>query len=273
MKQAFVVAPPTVPLVPLIRRIWRVDADQSYHVTPNPADDGTWRIVRTLDGSGEIELEGHPLLFPRAGSMIAFPFHSVRHYRCLGGAWSFWWFEVSFPHAQPASEVINVFADPRPEERPLLESIWENLQIPAIERRKLGSATLAYLLAIWLAAPGYGSNNAAARIARLLAALPLTLAEPWRVTEMAREAGMSERAFRDAFRTFTGQAPAEYLAKLRLAVAAEQLRTTSQPIQTIAADLAYSSAFHFSRAFRSAYGMAPRDYRAAQTKSGHKARD
>ena len=46
-----------------------------------------------------------------------------------------------------------------------------------------------------------------------------------------------------------------------MALAAQMLKETALPIGTISAMVSYANQLHFSRAFKSVYGVAPRTYR------------
>lgn len=83
------------------------------------------------------------------------------------------------------------------------------------------------------------------------------------VAVWAQALSISERYLRQLFAA-SGQSPAAYLWQRRLARAARGLRDPAQrgsSITAIALACGYSDSAHFSRAFRAAYGRAPRDYR------------
>lgn len=79
--------------------------------------------------------------------------------------------------------------------------------------------------------------------------------------ELARAAGVSEghlaRLFRDAF----GCGPAEVLRVTRLERAAQMLARTDMSVAEIATASGFVDPFHFSRAFKQAYGLSPRALR------------
>lgn len=93
------------------------------------------------------------------------------------------------------------------------------------------------------------------------------LAQPPSVRQLAEIAEMSpyqlDRRMRRVFGLTTGQ----WLLKLRIDLAQQQLRTTEESIATIALASGYADQSAFTRQFRRATGMSPRDYRNARRNS------
>jgi AraC-like DNA-binding protein len=63
------------------------------------------------------------------------------------------------------------------------------------------------------------------------------------------------------FKLTTGQCPHEFVSRMRLDLAKQMLADRYRPISDIALSAGFSSQSNFSRAFRSATGMTPSDYR------------
>ncbi|MEU1201540.1 AraC family transcriptional regulator [Streptomyces sp. NPDC005813] len=88
--------------------------------------------------------------------------------------------------------------------------------------------------------------------------------QPWSVEELADLASMSRAAFAARFTRLVGDPPARYLARLRLARAADRLATTTEAVGSIGRTVGYDSEAAFSRAFTREYGAAPRVWRASR---------
>lgn len=86
--------------------------------------------------------------------------------------------------------------------------------------------------------------------------------EPLSTTAVATGIGVSPGSLRARFKEATGRAIASHLREIKLYHACELLHGTKLRIGEISARCGYDSLFAFSRAFRHAYGCAPRDYRA-----------
>ena len=80
------------------------------------------------------------------------------------------------------------------------------------------------------------------------------------LSELSRVSLFSPWYSHRLFREELGLAPAEYVRKLRLSMAAVRLRDGNERILDIALDLGFSNADTFTRAFYREFGLNPRDY-------------
>ncbi|MCK2238837.1 helix-turn-helix transcriptional regulator [Crossiella sp. S99.2] len=86
-------------------------------------------------------------------------------------------------------------------------------------------------------------------------------AHPWTVAKLAAEARLSRAPFARRFTTLVGQPPLTYLTWWRMTTAARLLRTSADPLTSIAARVGYTSEFAFATAFKRAFGTPPGRYR------------
>ncbi len=89
-------------------------------------------------------------------------------------------------------------------------------------------------------------------VSRALALFHGEIARPWTMDELGREVGLSRSALADRFQRLVGQPPMSYLARWRMEVAAQQLRSTSAGLAQIANAVGYEAEEAFSRAFKKA---------------------
>ena len=80
--------------------------------------------------------------------------------------------------------------------------------------------------------------------------------------ELADSLNMSYTWFRRMFRQYTGLAPAQYIAQLKIKKAKELLSVTYMPIKEIALELGYESIDYFSTQFRKQTAQTPTQFRA-----------
>lgn len=86
-------------------------------------------------------------------------------------------------------------------------------------------------------------------------------AENITVEELASACKLDRSYFGKVFKSVVGQPPQEFLLRYRMEKAAEELMLTSVAISDISSSVGYSNSMHFSRAFKSVYGISPREYR------------
>lgn len=80
------------------------------------------------------------------------------------------------------------------------------------------------------------------------------------LSDVAQELGVNASYLSRAFAREVGCNLMDYLAKVRMEVAVNLIRTTDLKIYTIAERVGYTNAEHFSRMFKKVTGKSPRDY-------------
>lgn len=81
------------------------------------------------------------------------------------------------------------------------------------------------------------------------------------LTTLATESGYSRAHFLRMFRDATAQTPHQYLIDKRLESAVRMMRDKSAPLIDIAVACGFSSHTHFTKVFRSKFGVLPSQYR------------
>jgi len=81
------------------------------------------------------------------------------------------------------------------------------------------------------------------------------------VKVMAKKSGLNERTFLRRFRRATGEAPLEYVQKMRIEKAKQLLTGTDQPLAEITQTVGYVDLSSFRRLFRQIVGISPTAYR------------
>jgi AraC-like DNA-binding protein len=78
---------------------------------------------------------------------------------------------------------------------------------------------------------------------------------------MAGAAGLSPYHFLRTFQRLTGVTPHQYIVRARLRDAAIRLSARGRKILDIALDSGFGDVSNFNRAFRTEFGLSPREYR------------
>lgn len=108
----------------------------------------------------------------------------------------------------------------------------------------------------WLA--GLGDE----RISRALSAMHADPFRRWTVHELAAVALMSRSIFAQRFASTVGEPPLHYLARWRLTISADLLRSGGLKVTEVAQRVGYASDAAFSRAFKAHFGYAPSELRS-----------
>lgn len=156
------------------------------------------------------------------------------------------WIRSTFTYA--AHEI----AADRPGCETVLAKLSELLFIEAVRRHV---ATLDDGATGWLA----GLRDP--YVSRALALFHGDIARPWTMDALSREVGLSRSALADRFQRLLGQPPMSYLARWRMDVAAQRLRSTSASLAQVANAVGYEAEAAFSRAFKKTYEVAPATWR------------
>lgn len=100
------------------------------------------------------------------------------------------------------------------------------------------------------------------RLGTAVAAILEAPEAPFTVERLAALAGMSRSAFALRFAEAFGRPPMAFLKEVRLARAAQMLRTSDLPVKRVAGAVGYASRSYFSRAFKAFHGLDPAAYRS-----------
>ena len=84
---------------------------------------------------------------------------------------------------------------------------------------------------------------------------------PWTVAKLASEVGLSRSAFAARFTDLVGEPPLQYLARWRMARAAELLRESKESVNAISSRVGYESVPSFIKAFKRWQGKSPTAFR------------
>lgn len=103
------------------------------------------------------------------------------------------------------------------------------------------------------------------RCLRLMAEDP---GHAWTVADLAARCRLSPSRFHHNFLASVGQTPLRWLAKRRLAMAAQQLALGKIPIADIARTLGFHDRQHLTRLFSREYGTAPAEFRRKSQSEG-----
>jgi transcriptional regulator GlxA family with amidase domain len=132
------------------------------------------------------------------------------------------------------------------------------------------SLRVARALVAYLKRPGGQSQFSNHLLAQFAASPPVRQAQEWAlenlsanlsVQALAKRAGMSERSFRRAFVEETGEAPRDFVERIRIDAARSLFEEAQLSVQVVATRCGFESADNLRRAFVRRLGVTPHDYR------------
>ncbi len=99
------------------------------------------------------------------------------------------------------------------------------------------------------------------RLVKIVEAMHRNIEEPLSLENLASLGGISRRQLERLFRTHIKETPAGFYLKLRLDRARQFLEQTDMRVVDVLLACGFTSAAHFSRAYRMQFGLAPREDR------------
>ena len=106
-----------------------------------------------------------------------------------------------------------------------------------------------------------GSPSASPLVADAIELMTKDLAFPWTLDDLSQRMFVGRFHLARTFARCVGQPPMHYLARLRAERAAALLAATDLPVAVVGTKVGWPDPAYFSRRFRAAFGVSPREYR------------
>ncbi|AEE96724.1 helix-turn-helix transcriptional regulator [Mahella australiensis] len=255
---------PTSTVSVALNTVYVLYADPTYDVYKSGVSGNDMVALRTLAGEGKIKIEGYEEITVTPWTLIFCKHRDIRRYYCSDEMWDFWWFEfvVNDAFELPLNRLL--YFDAVDDEIRHFKVCLEMLRMDNYASKSVASATFSLLLHRWMV--NWYNNNGhksphQAAIENIIAYIKANPGDNVMIKAMADAVGLSERRFREVFKSIVGQQPKKFIESIRLDTAEELLKNTPLSINEIAFRLGYCSPFHFSKAFREAYGVSPSQFR------------
>ena len=188
----------------------------------------------------------------------------LRSLRSLSGFNAFFLFEPLFRRRHAFMSRLHLAPEVMLGMRNLLNNMFSELRS---RRPGCDLMMLSRLLEIFVViAREYSSNsNSKAqtlfRLGEVISRMENNYQDNWTIARLSRIAAMAPSTFLPVFREATGSSPIEYLLRVRMSKAANQLLQSNSSISEVAANCGFKDSNYFSRQFRKRYNVSPRDYR------------
>ncbi|MGC3954789.1 MAG: AraC family transcriptional regulator [Propionicimonas sp.] len=240
-------------------------ASAHRRVRPNGA--GQTVVIVCSQGSGWAEVDGvRHRIGPRQALLV--PRRAPHAYGAdPDDPWTIWWLHLA---GEQAAELAAATRATR--QRPvipvaaltrctgLIDEVIDHLEQDETLARLRAASGAAWHLLTTLAEPRAGEDGGDP-VDRIRERLAADLDQPLSIAEVAAEVNLSPSHLTARFKARTGYAPMRYRTLLRMQRARELLDTSDKPVATIAREVGYDDAAHFSRRFSSLHQVSPRAYR------------
>lgn len=247
--------------------IWKVEADQTYDVLCTIPRNPGMIALRCLGGKGTIDFfKEAPDIMVKKGDLLFVESENIRHYQCLEKPWNFWWFEFLTSDKKVLPLYAPLTITPSTTEPMELEHCFTLLRKNRNSAVRYATTQFSMMVHRWLyrwETENEGGNKFQRRSEVIERMIERIHESPEKVstTQLAYDACLSDRHFRNMFKTVTGQTPKRYIDNVRISLACEMLRAQFTSLSNIAERLGYCDAFHFSKAFRKSIGVSPSRYK------------
>jgi AraC-like DNA-binding protein len=154
----------------------------------------------------------------------------------------------------PLRELSSLIARARAGLEYLADTPWEELSV------ELAAATVRVERGISSRVDNV-PPSAIARVTRSVRAIERRPDGTLGLGSLAREAGLSPYHFLRTFERLTGITPHQYVRRARLRDAASRLAAEREKVLDIAYDCGFGDVSNFNRAFRSEFGVSPKNFR------------
>ncbi len=211
------------------------------------------------------------------GRLVAIPSHTVHTYECEKHVTIQWvHFTCELLGGVDLFEFIECAKMLTPDDRDdvpgHMAALRHLVRHPGADAPFRINARLLDMLSLFLAAGDpAGRSRRREQISRFQPALEhieANLGGSIAIADMARLCHMSSGHFSKRFAQCMGQPPGQYLVRKRVAAAQRSLWTTDLTLESIAADVGFSDAFHLSKTFKKQTGMSPRQFRSQERTAG-----
>lgn len=246
-----------------LRAMWDIYAD-SHYSTRWPQDrklpmvSNSVVAIYTIQGSGTIELKNGDKITVSGPSVLFLECDKIKQYKTNGLFWELNWFEFitnGLAHIPFEQQILLTN-----EEYPVvLTDIKPLLTSKDAIKRNIAAAGFGYLFYKWisLSQDNKAMNKQEKIVADVLAIMSTRLGENWKVKDIALETGYTQQYIRKLFLQHVHLTPKQYYSKLKMDASLSMLSRRGYSVKKTAYALGFNDSFHFSRAFKSNFGICP----------------
>ena len=135
----------------------------------------------------------------------------------------------------------------------------QSLSDDARQQRAASARMTGLLYDLMIDAPSSPGGHPAVR--RALELIRSQVGDPFTLDDIVEELGIDKSYFIRLFKSQIGVPPMKYAMNLKMSAASDLLRTTTDPLSTVAARVGFRDEYHFAKRFKQWSGTAPGSFR------------
>ncbi|WP_313899365.1 AraC family transcriptional regulator [Methylobacterium sp. E-065] len=227
-------------------------------------------LQHTVAGRGRLQYERR-LWRPEAGQtmLVSIP-HTHRYWIEPGEEWSFFWIAITGREALRLNRAILRVAGPvfrlRTETVDALAAVCSSLRVPLSGAGQASSLAYQAIMLVYDDVMAREARNDAATgnesVDRTIAFIRANLGSALDIDTLAAVAGVSRSHFSRLFTRTKGVAPAEFVVRQRMDLAARLLANGQLSIKAVSSGCGYPDPNYFAKVFRRVYGISPTEFRS-----------
>lgn len=240
--------------------IWDVDADGSYDVERDyQKNDRAMILIRTISGCGLIEMKDGRKHTLDGGTLLLVNYCGMRRTSTIGDGWHFVWLEFVCGDILPIAKDTVMDLSVLPDEYLEFSSVLNKLRRESESKRNVAAAVFTRMIYSWVASLSEEKflTSYHKEIEHVIELMHRNITSSSSIAELGRSVNIGERRFRQLFRLETGTSPKLFYEKIKIHAAAELLKCGMSNVAETAERFGFSSAYHFSRAFKKICGYPP----------------
>ena len=228
-------------------------------------------LIYCTSGKGYVRLNGKEHTIEKSELLWIDGRNPHAHWADSSDPWTVLWIRADGFALSRSAEELRVGGQPVFHVDASMEAVFSKLLQHCMESPlaldALLNADLSLILSLLFAERisadrrGSGDDDARAALEHVLDQMSVYFYKRWTVRELARMAKMSETSFYRYFQRATGSSPMSWIRRQRVSHAKRRLVETSASIKQISEQVGYSDPCFFSRDFKQACGVSPKNYR------------
>jgi len=247
-------------------------ADQTHHIQRETL--AGHELIYCLSGEGSTTISGKRHRITANALFWVNCWHPHQYVAHKSRPWELYWVRIDGPGLDALADLLKVESQPvfanieTSVIEPWFTQAFDLLETPSPSAPSRMHSTLASLVAFLYEHRFQDGSSpddpVPGMLERPLLRMRIDYAQPLRLGDLAKLAGMSVSHFIRVFRRSMGTSPIDWLRRERINQAKHRLLESDEPVKEIARQCGYRDPYFFSKDFHKLVGMPPSLYRESE---------